>query len=189
MDEDGNVKPGREEHLKAFIYFIDRILPSVNYEVNDYRPLARKNKRISKCYTATDEAFGLACVENYRQRWDRLCLKKESRRAARLGNLETADDEVPAHEQVPEWFYARWSGSHLGNTISGWTETGVDRYNEHCKMIAEKRAGKVTGADLEDYIKKHWKGTLKERTGRKPKRKLVVAYREDHAFNTKYAEV
>ena len=189
LDENGNVKPGREENLRAYLYFIDRILPSVNYELNHYNAVARKNKRVSKCFTLTDEAFALACVQNYRQRWERYCLARESRKAARRGELVTPDGEVAAHEQPPNWFYARWSGSHLGNTLSGWTDEGISTFNGHCQTIAKLRADNSTGAALEDYIINHWKGTLKERKQRKRKQMIVDAFQEDHSFETKYAEV
>jgi autotransporter translocation and assembly factor TamB len=97
LDDSGNVIEGREKNLDAYIYFIDRILPSVNYEVNDYGAVARKNKCLSQCFTVTDEAFALACVENYRLSWERKLLCRESMKAARLGRLEVPEGEVPAH--------------------------------------------------------------------------------------------
>ena len=189
LDQDGNVKPGREENLKAYIYFIDRILPSVNFEVNDYGPVARKNKRLSKCFTITDEAFALACVRNYRRRWDRLARKRQSKQAARSGNLSLLEGQVADHDHPPSWFYARWSGSHNGNTISGWAKEGIQEFEKHCTEIKRKRDDDVTGKMLEEYIMNYWKGTLKEKKKKAPKKRpYVVAFQEDD-FNTKYAEV
>ena len=44
FDEAGNMIPGREENFEAFVYFVDRILTSVNSKVNDYGPKIRNSK-------------------------------------------------------------------------------------------------------------------------------------------------
>ena len=65
LDGSGNVIPERQENFQAFLYFIDRILPSVNYEINNYKAIAKKTKLPRHCFTTTDKAFGLVAVENY----------------------------------------------------------------------------------------------------------------------------
>ena len=189
MDENGNIAPERKEHFKAFVYFINRILPSVNTKVTDYNAVKRKNNRLSNTFTVTDEAFALACVENYRQRWEQQALAKESRRRAkRFGDQESPDGEVPPHLQ--KQVYAKWSGSHLGNTLSGWTKEGIQRFNDLATIIKKKRVDSFTGEELEECIKKHWKGTLKETKKKKHTRiQTVVPYQEDDEFDGKYAAV
>ena len=71
-----------------------------------------------------------------------------------------------------------------------WTDEGIKRYNSHFDMIRKMRAGTCTGEKLEDHIKEHWMGTLKERKGNKRKHKDVVeACEEDAEFDGKYAEI
>ena len=69
LDGSGNLIPERSENFRAFLYFIDRILPSVNYEINNYKAVTKKTKLLRDCFTTSDEAFGLAIVENYTRSW------------------------------------------------------------------------------------------------------------------------
>ena len=69
LDGSGNLIPERSENFRAFLYFIDRILPSVNYEINNYKAVAKKTKLLRDCFTTSDEAFGLVIVENYTRSW------------------------------------------------------------------------------------------------------------------------
>jgi len=167
------------------------MLPSVNYEVNNYGAAARKNVPLSKCFTLTDEAFALACVENYCQRWRRKNMARESARNELLGVPPTPveGEELPPHKMPKEWFRAKWSGSHNGNRLSGWSQEGITHYVNICEDLKRKRHQNSTGAVLEEYIKGHWKGTLKEKKKPQKKRLFVEAFHEDHEFDTKYAEI
>ena len=44
LDANGNLIPERERNFNAFVYFIDRILPSVNFTVNEYGNVTKKLK-------------------------------------------------------------------------------------------------------------------------------------------------
>ena len=55
-------------HRLAYVYFATRILPAVNssstrFDKNKY------NKKLSECFSYTDEAFALMLVHNYEPRW------------------------------------------------------------------------------------------------------------------------
>ena len=68
FDKDGSLIPGREGNYEAFVYFVDRILTSVNSRVNDYSPKVRKAVELSKVFTVTNKAFALITLENYYDR-------------------------------------------------------------------------------------------------------------------------
>ena len=192
LDSAGKVIPSRKKNLKAFIYFIHRVLPSVNYDLNDYGPVAKKNKRLSDCFTRSDEAFALVMVQNYTRRWIRQFEARETAKAARLAGtftLEPKDGEVlQPYQQPPEWFHARWTGSQDGNKISGWDEAGIAVFSQHCEDIGKKRLDKKTGEILEKYIIDYWKGTIKTKAKAKAKKIVVAAWTED-VIDAQYAEV
>lgn len=184
LDANGNLIPERERNFNAFVYFIDRILPSVNFTVNEYGNVTKKLKRLSSCFTVSDEAFALANVENYYLRW---CRKMEARESKKLADLRKAvgtahDDtppisEMPAHEQPSGWFDAKWTGSKEGKNCSGWKKEGIIRFNEHARHIQKLRAGVCTGEKLEDYVRNYWNGRIRDR--KKKKMDVVEAYEED----------
>ena len=193
LDDKGRVIRGREKNLEAFQYFVDRVLPSINCEVNKYGPVERKTKNLSQCFTITDEALGLALVENYCRAWHRKNLIKESNKRALLLQDEDGNGRGnrnggrEPHEMPPEWSYARWSGSQEGKRCSGWSEEGVNRFSEHARKIMELRKGLLTGEKLEEYLIDYWNGILKETKQRK-KQKRVEAFEED-IFGGRFASV
>jgi len=187
LDESGNLIPARKKNYEAYIYFIRRILPSVNYEMTDYGNVAKKTMVLSECFTVSDEAFALVMVLNYTLRWIRQMVKKESKKAELLGREWVMDprardgtlgNDVPAHEKTDEWFNARWTGSHEGNKCSGWSAEGIEKFSELAKNIQALRAERWSGEKLEEHVKDYWNGTLKEKKERK-KQKLVTAFQED----------
>lgn len=187
VDAKENVLPGREDNLKAWIYFTSRILSSVNSEVNKYSAFEMKTKMISDCFTASDEAFALVMVKNYVRSWIRKLEIKDSKMRARLdedsararGEEPTPPQEDAPHLMPKEWSYARWTGSQDGNKISGWDEEGIEEFNKDARKIKTLRAGTVTGKTLETYLKKYWKGTLKAPKERPKKKMRVEAYTEE----------
>lgn len=183
FDENGQLIEERKKNLDAFIYFVDRILPSINASLPRYNPGARKTKTLSNCFTTSDEAYALALVENYCERWVRKLRAKQSKRAAQFQESSMPSDseegEPLPHERPAEWFYARWTGSHEGNQCSGWHRDGIERFNEHARRITIQRADPMEGTKLEEYIKDHWKGTLKDRKEKRKKQVVVEAYEED----------
>ena len=72
LDGNGTLIPEREENFKAFVYFVDRILTSVNAKVNDYSPRIRKKALLKSVYSVSDEAFALITLENYCTCWIRM---------------------------------------------------------------------------------------------------------------------
>ena len=77
--EDGqNIKNGRQACYDAFLYFADRILPSINAEVTKYHGEKKCLVRMSNVFSITDEAYALLMVENYYERWVSLSKKNNS---------------------------------------------------------------------------------------------------------------
>lgn len=192
LDEKGKVISGREKHLQAWIYFVGRILPSVNSEINDYSAVPRKTKLLRNCFTSSDEAFALVMVLNYVESWIRKIKAKESKiQAARMGDDEQAGqsdgEETPAHLMPKEWFHARWTGSQDGNKLSGWDEEGIEEFNKHADKINKLRAGEITGEKLETHLRDHWSGMLRA-PNKRPKKKMKVKAYVEEMFG-KYAEV
>ena len=185
LDANGNLIPEREKNFNAFVYFIDRILPSVNFTLNEYGNVTKKLKRLSSCFTVSDETFALANVENYYLRWSRKMEAKESKKLAdlrrRVGtahNDTPSISEMPAHEQPSEWFEAKWTGSKEGKNCSGWKKEGIARFNEHARHIEKLRAAVCTGEQLEEHVKNYWNGRIQEGK-KKMKQHIVQAYEED----------
>ena len=192
LDGHGKVIPARKKHLNAFIYFIDRILPSVNYDMNDYGPVAKKNKLLQDCFTPSDEAYALIMIQNYTQRWIRQIQARDAenlaRKAGTFSLTPKEGEERQAYQQPPEWFHARWTGSHDGNKSSGWDIDGIQAFTKHGESIKEMRRNKIQGEKLEKYIVEYWKGTIKTKSKRKPPKVVFEAFAEDH-IDPKYAEV
>ena len=191
LDENKNVIPGREKNLEAFIYFVSRILPSVNWDLNQFTAPVRKSRRLSQVFNVSDEAYALVGMENDIWPWIRKRMAAESRKAERMGIQASTDgDDVPPHRRPDDWFRARWSGSHDGNKCTGWDAEGINRYSKHAKAIVELRAKRTTGTMLEDYLRSYWLGTLQEKGKKQGKRQEVVeAWSAPDDLDTKYAEV
>lgn len=162
LDEDGNVRSDREENFQAFVYMVDRILTSVNADVNKYRGSTRKLTNLSKVFSASDEAFALLLVENYWKRWMR---------------LRSQPKEVPK-----EYFNAKYTDSRAGRVTSGFNTEGIKKYNDLVKMVREKRAKRETGEMLEQYLQGHWRGKIGGGTKKQAQETVVGVVDMDGLF-------
>ena len=183
LDTNGEVRADRKKNYEAFLYFVDRILPSVNFEHTDYSPVVRKNNMLSQCFTISDEAFALSMVENYYTRWSRKLLAKESRKRERQGQANVQEDGArPYHEMDSDWFKAKWTGSREGLVASGWSKAGIQRFNSNAKMIDELRADNDAGRMLEEHLRAHWRGRATNPKKCKPRQEIVEAF-DDNLFD------
>ena len=191
LDDKGNVILGRGKNLEAYIYFVDRILTSVNSHLNQYNPAIRKTRKLSKIFNVSDEAYALAAIENYIESWIRKKMAAESRQAEKMGlQATTEDDDVPPHERPAAWFRAKWSSSRDGNKCTGWDDEGIDRHGEHAKAIMKLRDCRTTGALLDNYMIRHWLGTLHTKCKKKAsKLTMKKAWSMPDELDTKYAQV
>ena len=142
LDKDKKLREDRRPEFEAFVYMVDRILTSVNANVNRYRAATRKTTNLSEVFSVSDEAFALLMVDNYWVRWHRLRHPKENK--------------------PKEWYAAQYTGSEEGRNESGFTRKGVQKYNDLVKMVQEKRREDRTGKDLEDYLRMYWRGQGEE---------------------------
>lgn len=71
------------------LIFVPCMLPSVNYEINNYKTFAKKTKLLRKSFTTSDEQdFGL---KYYSRRWIQQLEAKEGERRTRLGHQDVAE--------------------------------------------------------------------------------------------------
>ena len=106
-------------------------------------------------------------------------LKKESLKRKRLGQATIQQDGAkPIHEMAPDFFKARWTGSKEGLVASGWSKAGIERFNQHARMIKERRAHD-TGLKFEEHLRDYWRGRVKNPRKRKPRQEIVAAFEED----------
>jgi len=136
LDITGEIREDRKEEFEMFAFLVDRVLTSVNAEINNYKGNTRKVTRLSSVFTASDEAFALLLVDNYWERW--------------VGLKKDPGGKYPA----------RYTSSKNGRNSCGYTDEGVTKYNNLLKMVKEKRKEDRTGKYVEQRLMEHWRGKL-----------------------------
>ena len=152
MDSDGKLREDRRKHFEAFVYFVDRMLPSVNAEKNKYRGGDRKVAALKEVFTASDEAFALLMVDNYWERW------------TNLYSGEPDDKELTK---------AKYTSSDAGRCEMGYSVVGIEKYNELIAMVQERRKADRTGDKMDSYMMDYWCGKID--AGKKKIQPLAVA--------------
>ena len=189
FDEAGNMIPGREENFEAFVYFVDRILTSVNSKVNDYGPKIRKAVAMSSVYSISDEAFALITLENYYTRWVRMLqaptLKMDS-------DGESVDRDVvhldKTTQRTAKWFAAKYTASQRGKQITGWNKEGIARHLELARLVKGCRLDDRMGQQLEAKMVKFWIGRETGESGRAPQQ-VVEQYTDNDLFGGDVEEI
>ncbi|CAJ1943916.1 unnamed protein product, partial [Cylindrotheca closterium] len=125
VDDDGKARDNRKDNYDSFLYFIDRILPSVNADVTKYYGDARCQFGLSNAFTVTDEAFGLLMVENYVEQWKAL--------AKEWPSSDTTEDQGLKCKRMCS-LGGRYTGSEKGMVAGGWDNGGINRFNELAQM-------------------------------------------------------
>ena len=196
LDENGGVRKDRKGSFEAFVYFLDRMLPSVNTAVNKYNGPQRKTMGFSAVFSVNDEAFALVMMENYVERWKLLAENRKRCKGrnlvAQVGGTPGRDsDGNDADEDGGEGvngrqhkFQAKYTSSNEGmSSSSGWSIEGIKRFNEFAHDIEKKRTVEQTGKGLEAYMMRFWQGTVGEPTSSiKEELGLVVAHCEDDSL-------
>ena len=175
FDSDQKMKNGRQTSYNAFIYFVDRILPSINAEVTKYNGDVRCEVSMSKVFTITDEAYALLMVENYYERWVTLAKNKKRNDEGGGGSQESVN-ENSRHEQIVR---ARYTGSTNGNIHAGWEQKGIDRFNVLARMIRERRNDKVSNDNLDDTLRNVWRGMQKDTGSRRKPEEASIKKNEE----------
>jgi hypothetical protein len=137
-----------DDHHDAFLYFANRIFPSVNASYTKFERLKVK-KTICECFSYTNDAFALLMVINYERRW----LSQHE------AKLEHPNHSRQTREQL--WKDARYTSSTEGNRRGqSWIKDGLLRFfNSLCTMVKAQWEVEDTGATVEkslwDWCHKH----------------------------------
>ena len=162
--EDGqSVKNGRQDCYGAFLYFADRILPSINADVTKYQGGRRCEVTMSEVFSVSDEAFALlVMVENYYDVWVSKAEQKKTR------------NEVGGPPQESRIKGAKYTCSKKGNIHAGWNDEGIARFNDIAKMIGDLRNDKGRNDNIDNALMNHWKGMQRDAeessSNKKPKK-------------------
>ena len=173
LDENGQLREDRRKNFEAFVYMVENFLSSVNAEQNNYRGSTRKVANLSEVFTVSDEAFALLLVDNYWEKWENV-LKKD-----------TLEKEKKADKSL---FKARYTDSEAGRNEDGYSDEGLQKYNELVKMVSEKRNEQKTGEDLEEYLMAHWIGNTREVQKKKPRPAVIGFVDTDALFGSDSSE-
>jgi hypothetical protein len=129
-----------KEHREAFLYFTNRVLPSVNTSITKFER-SKYKKTISECFGYTDVAFALLMVVNYEARWT-------SQYEAMIeypGELRKTSEK--------KWKDAVYTSSTEGSRRGqSWRKEGLLRFNSLCEMVKGQWAREETGIKVESYL-------------------------------------
>ena len=176
FDCDGILIEGRKENYDAFLYYLDRILPSVSADVTKYHGETRCIVPLSAVFKTTDEAFALLMVINYFERWVKIVKDELDNKE----NSESVVDRVTLDDKRKRFreFKGKYTSSCNGLVRGGWDDKGIQHYNELCQMVKEIRQDKTSREMLDEKIKNHWRGIHEESEGMKKKKaRLLLATR------------
>lgn len=162
LDGEGQLREDRMEKYRAFVWFVQNIVYSVNSTETE---LKRKEAEIdedvdfiSKAFTISDEAFAVMLLLNYEKRWSNQ-VKFPTKSREEL-------NKNPLYE-------TRFTSSTKGYCKCSWSDEGIALYNEWYGKIAKLRALASTGKLLEGMVMDSMKES-KKILGRKSKKKNVV---------------
>lgn len=168
FDQDGKMIEGREENYRAFLYHVDRILPSVNADITKYQGDRRCEIPMSAAFRITDEAFALLMVENYYERWVKLAEEFK-----KTGKKETSGAKRKRLREIP----GKYTSCSNGNVHGGWDDRGISRYNELCEVVKVYRMDKPAKDRLDGKLKNHWRGVQDENESDTAKKRKVLPVR------------
>jgi len=160
----------RKENYDAFLYHVDRMLPSVSADVTKYHGETRCIVPLSAIFKITDEAFALLMVVNYFERWVTIAQHDD--------NKENNDDTVGDKRSRYRELKGKYTSSSNGLVRGGWSYEGIKHYNDFCNMVKELRQDKSSREMLDEKVKNHWRGIHEESEGMKKKKaRLLLATR------------
>lgn len=191
LDGNGTLIPEREENFKAFVYFVDRILTSVNAKVNDYSPRIRKKALLKSVYSVSDEAFALITLENYYTRWIRMLEAQNGGEQEDFSEGDDSDGPVPLDKTTmrkSKWFEAKYTSSQRGKSVSGWTQEGISRFTDIAEKVKSCRKDNRMGEELEQYLVTYWIGHMEAKSG-KERPEVIEAFTDNDLFGGDVEEI
>ena len=159
----------RKENYDAFLYHVDRMLPSVSADVTKYNGETRCIVPLSAIFKITDEAFALLMVVNYFERWVTIAQHDD--------NKENNDDTVGDKRSRYRELKGKYTSSSNGLVLGGWSDKGIQHYNDFCNMVKELRQEKTSREMLDEKLKNHWRGIhegLESATSKRKKAKVAA---------------
>ena len=75
--------------------------------------------------------------------------------------VPTPFDLTKVNLRTHPYFKTKWTSSNHGNQRCGWTKQGIDRFNFHYHNVKALRKQPRTGGQMEEALRKHWKGFQK----------------------------
>ncbi|CAJ1968485.1 unnamed protein product [Cylindrotheca closterium] len=164
FDKVGNIIKGREEHYKAFKWFIANVLLSINHELtgrNSKQVYALGHQDfITQRYSPSDEAFALMLIANYEKRWRALVVDPTTDKKRLAGD---------------EKYATRFSSSRRGYTKLPWGKEVVEILTQLEQKIELLRKVERTGTKLEGQVLADFEETKSLRSRRK--KQLVYKHR------------
>jgi len=153
---DGAVRGDRKEDYELYVWFVENILSSVNYEVTlrKCKEARLRNQRdiVSRAYKPSDEAFAIMLLVNYEKRWRNLVLHPtKSRSALNSGEL----------------YATKYTSSMRGYSKLSWKQEGIEEFNRWIRDIVELRKEAKTGRLLEECVERTISGRRKSRVKRR----------------------
>ena len=130
----------REENLKAFEYFVDRILPCINKAQTHYDRQKKNGKLISNVFTVSDEALAIILVENYHQRWHNQCYEPNKEKW-----------------RTEKKFKAKYTSSDKGSREQSWSKEGIASFFSWCEKVKKLCEAQDMGIDLENQMAEKYK--------------------------------
>src|SRR5210317_2404502 len=144
---DGAVRGDRKEDYELYVWFVENILSSVNYEVTlrKCKEARLRNQRdiVSRAYNPSDEAFAIMLLVNYERRWRNLLLHPTKSRRD-LNNKEE--------------YKKKYTSSTKGYSKLSWGQDGVAEFNKWIDEVVRLRGATRTGKLLEARVEKTMSG-------------------------------
>ena len=160
FDSNGDVIEGREENYEAFIYHVDRILPSVSADITKYHGDRRGQVDMSAVFKISDEAFALLMIENYFERWVQIAKEEEKsgKKKKNRDNEKTAEETRKRRREMK----GKYTSSSAGYVYGGWDSEGIEHYNKLCIMVKELRKDTNRKETLDEKLKSYWTGVQED---------------------------
>ena len=148
VEDDGLEDLRIHDNLDAFEVFVRYVIPPVVRKML-FRTKRTKEK-VSTYVTVFDEAFAMLVLENNAEKW-KIFYENE---------LTSKKGKSAKPRYCPTSGVNAKQSTYTGN----WTEEGIDRYNELCDLVHEKRTESYIDED-EDTIRERMYGTFGKKGG------------------------
>jgi hypothetical protein len=182
----------KRSNLSSYSWFYDDVLSNVVGRIHWSKQSL--HTRGTELASVSDEALGLLIVDNCWASWS---IRSEGRDEPEDVLVEALANDDPAGVSGKDWanfskaqqLQARKSRARVilgltkyttktsGTKGTGWTEEGLNRFNELCTQVVEDR--KMNGGTFDDYYMEHKKNNKTGRRDRGSRPTLRVPVYDD----------